>query len=107
MKLTKKQINLFVKHALALQNPRNRSLPISAPAPANRNLKRSLALLGPFKSLIRAGVELRMNNMQIADSLQVIDYQLSQMNQCTLSTYLSTFRTHHKMPRTKGFISQW
>jgi hypothetical protein len=105
--VSQKQVNAFVKHALTLQCPQERSQVDSAPAPAKRNLERVLALLSPFKSLIRAGVELRMNNMQIADSLQVIDYRLSHMSTITLSQYLSTFRTHYKMPRTKGFLSQW
>ena len=105
--LTSKQVNAFIATALALTTPATppkRKRKASVPPALDC---RAVRLLKPFKSLIRAGVELRMNNMQLAASLQTIDCRLSRMNSTTLSQYISTFRTAYKMPRTKGFLSQW
>jgi hypothetical protein len=102
--LQRDQINSFIATALALTSPTSARKRTRKVATANT---RAVRLLTPFKRLIRAGVELRMNNMQLAFSLQTIDCHLSRMNATTLSQYISTFRTHHGMPRTKGFLSQW
>ena len=70
----------------------------------------ALPLLMPFRRLIRAGVEMRLNNMQIAESLKAIsgvDPRIKSIHRSTLAGYVSVIRSCTGMPNSKGFLSQW
>ena len=95
----------FIATAHALTSPAKASQPAKLAGYQNHP---ALALLTPYKRMVRAGLELRLNNMQIAKSLKTIgDPRIDKLSTCTLSNYVSVIRSHNKMPRSRGFLSQW
>ena len=107
------QVAQFITAANRLTNPRKRVASASQAPDESKYLNHpALPLLTPYKRIIRAGLELRMNNMQIAAGIKAMDTganrnRIARMTTSTLSGYISVIRSHYKMPASKGFISQW